>query len=199
MNLAVIICGPIASGKSTAISYLASEFDLKVVSFGRYVRAISKETGGSATREELQDLGDNLLKSKGAEGLLKATLEHACIEDQDTVIFDGVRHPEVLTAIRRSCGTTVAFYMYASQEERHRRYNARQSSEISFEEFLDIDSHPVEIGVVNLKGTCELGIDTMRPFAEVESILSNEVSLVISTVRQGTRAAKSTDAPGKSG
>ncbi len=181
MNVAVVICGPIASGKSTAISYLTSEFDLKVVAFGRYVRAISKETGGSATREELQDLGDSLLKSKGAEGLLKATLEYARIEGQDSVIVDGVRHPEVLTAIRRSCETTVAFYMYASQEERHRRYNARQPSGITFEEFLDIDSHPVELGVVNLKGICELEIDTMWPFTEVQSILFNEVSLVIST------------------
>ena len=179
MNVAVVICGPIASGKSTAISYLTSEFDLKVVAFGRYVRAISKETGGSATREELQDLGDSLLKSKGAEGLLKATLEYARIEGQDSVIVDGVRHPEVLTAIRRSCETTVAFYLCASQEERYHRFNDRQSSEISFEEFLDIDSHPVEAGVVNLKNICELAIDTMRPFSEVQSILSNEVSLVI--------------------
>ena len=181
MKLAVVVCGPIASGKSTAISYLTSEFDLKIVSFGRYVRSISKQAGGSDTREALQDLGDSLLKAKGAEGLLQATLEHARIEGQDSIIFDGVRHPEVLTAIRRSCETTVAIYLHASQEERHRRYNDRQSSEISLAEFLDIDSHPVEAGVVNLKGICELEIDTMRPFAEVQSILSNEVSLVIST------------------
>ena len=181
MNLAVVVCGPIASGKSTAISYLTSEFDFKVVAFGRYVRAISEQTGGSGTREALQDLGDSLLKSNGAEGLLKATLEHARIEGHDSVIVDGVRHSEVLTAIRRSCETTVAIYLHASQEERHRRYNDRQSSEISFVEFLDIDSHPVELGVVNLKGICELEIDTMRSFAEVQTILFDEVSLVIST------------------
>ena len=122
-----------------------------------------------------------MLKTKGAEGLLEATLEQASIEGQDSVIFDGVRHPEVLTAIRRSCETTVAFYLCASQEERYHRFNDRQSSEISFAEFLDIDSHPVEAGVVNLKNICELAIDTMRPFAEVQSILSNEVSLMIST------------------
>ena len=181
MKSAVVVCGPIASGKSTAISYLASEFDLKIVSFGAYVRSISERAGGPETREALQDLGNSLLTSWGASNLLQAALEHARIGRDDSVIFDGVRHPEILREIRYSYNATIAFYLHASQEERYFRYNTRQCSEISFDEFLGIENHPVEVGIAKLEGFCECVIDATRPLVEMKQILRTEVAFVVST------------------
>lgn len=179
MKSAVVVCGPIASGKSTAISYLAGEFGLKVVSFGRYVRSVSERADDPETREALQDLGNSLLLSYGASNLLQAALEHARIGRDDSVIFDGVRHPEILREIRHSSNVVIAFYLHASREERYRRYIARECFGISFDEFLDIENHPVEAGIAELEDLCECVIDANQPLEEIKGILKTEVSYVV--------------------
>ena len=57
MKLAVVVCGRIGSGKSTAVNFVAAEFGFKVVSFGRYVRHLAQRRGMPSTRDALQDLG----------------------------------------------------------------------------------------------------------------------------------------------
>lgn len=180
MKLAVTVCGPIASGKSTAISSLSSEFDLKVVSFGGYVRSIAKQTGGLDTRKALQDLGEMLLKTIGAPCFLESAIRYADVKKGDSVIFDGVRHPEILAEIRRSCERSIAFYLYASQDERHRRYNARQLVGSSYDEFSDIESHPVESRVSELKGVCEMVIDGSQSLGEIQNLMRNEIHGLLS-------------------
>ena len=179
MKFAVVICGPIGSGKSAATADLASELGLKVVSFGGYVRAVAEQTGSSSNREMLQDLGENLFKSKGASGLLQAALEYAGIGSDDSVVFDGVRHSGVLTEIRRTSETTIAVFLRVSREERYRRHKARLSSGISLDGFIVIDSHPVEAETNKLDGLCELVIDATLPVAEMLRTLRSQISLLV--------------------
>ena len=96
MKLAVVVCGRIGSGKSTAVDFVTAEFGFRAVSFGRYVRHLAERRGTPSTRDELQDLGDCLFRSRGSSGLLKDALEHFGISGHDSVVFDGVRHPEIL-------------------------------------------------------------------------------------------------------
>ena len=175
MNLAVVVCGPIASGKTTAISFLSSMLDLKVVSFGGYVRSAAEQSGCPETRETLQDLGESLLESMGAADFLEAALRFADVNDGDAVIFDGVRHLEILTEIRRSFDSVVAFYLAVSREERYRRYNIRQPAEIAFDDFLQIETHPVEVGVAALKGHCETVIDASQCEEGIKNVLKHEI------------------------
>ena len=178
MKSAVVICGPIGSGKSTAAAYVASEFGLKVVSFGAYVRLISEKAGSPSTREALQDSGDSLFRSMGPSGLLRAVLEYAGIENHDSVVFDGVRHSEVLTEIRKSAEATTAVFLQVSTEERHRRYNSRLSYGISLDAFKIMESHPVEAKINNLVELCDLVIDAGQHATEVKSSLHNHLSLL---------------------
>ena len=175
MKLAVVVCGPIASGKTTAISFLSSIFDLKVVSFGGYVRSAAEQSGCPETRETLQDLGESLLESMGAADFLEAALRFADVNDGDAVIFDGVRHLEILTEIRRSFDSVVAFYLAASREERYRRYNIRQPAEIAFDDFMQIETHPVEVGVAALEGHCETVIDASQHEEGIKQVLKHEI------------------------
>ena len=178
MKSAAVICGPIGSGKSTAAAYIASEFGLKVVSFGAYVKDISEQAGSPSTREALQDLGDSSFRSMGSSGLLRAVLEYAGIENHDSVVFDGVRHPGVLTEIRQSAEATIAVFLQVSREERHRRYNSRLSYGISLDEFKIMESHPVEAEISNLAELCDLVIDGGQHVMEVQSSLHNHISLL---------------------
>ncbi len=122
------------------------------------------------------------MRSKGQSQLLQAALEHVHVGSDDSVIFDGVRHLGILAEIRRSCSTTVAFYLHASQKERHRRYNLRLNTGISFDEFRIVESHPVEAGIAELKSHCELVIDATLSLSEIQGILWDSVSLAISNL-----------------
>ena len=53
MKLAVVVCGRIGSGKSTAVDFIAAEFGFKAVSFGSYIRHMAALRGRPSTRGPL--------------------------------------------------------------------------------------------------------------------------------------------------
>ena len=159
MKLAVVVCGRIGSGKSTAVDFVAAEFGFKAVSFGGYVRHLAALRGMPRTRGQLQDLGDSLFKSKGSSGLLQAALEHYGVNSDDSVVFDGVRHPEILADIRQAAEATIAVYLEANQEDRFRRHQVRQCYGWALEEFLVADQHLVEAGNSKLIEQCDIVLD----------------------------------------
>ena len=181
MKSAVVICGPIASGKSAAVAYVAAEFGLKTVSFGQYVRCVSQQAGDPRTRESLQEIGERLFNSKGALGLLQAALEYAGVKEHDSVVFDGVRHRDVLNEVRKSAESTVAVFLQVGLEERYRRHNARLSLGISLEEFKVVESHPVEVEINSLAELCDMVIDGGQQESKVYRSLKNHVSNLICT------------------
>ena len=176
MKLAIVVCGQIGSGKSTAVDFVATEFSLKVVSFGSYVRHMAALRGTPGTRGQLQDLGDCLFRSRGASGLLQDALKHYGVNCDDSVVFDGVRHPEILADIRHASEATIAVYLEANQEERSRRHQARQAFGWSQEEFLTIDRHPVEAGIGRMIEQCDLVLDGARPTSDVLNTLRGHLS-----------------------
>ena len=176
MNLAVVVCGRIGSGKSTAVDFVAAEFGFKAVSFGSYVRHIAALRGTPSVRGQLQDLGDCLFSSRGSSGLLHDALEHFGVNRDDSVVFDGVRHPEILADIRHVAEATIAVYLDANQEERFRRHQTRQAFSWSLEEFLTIDRHPVEAGIGRMIEQCDLVVDGARPITDVQNMLRDQLS-----------------------
>ena len=122
MKLAVVVCARIGSGKSTAVNFITAEFGFKAVSFGSSIRHMAALRSTPTTRGQLQDLGDCVFKSKGPSGFLEEALEHFGINSHDSVVFDGVRHLEILTAIRQAAEATIAVYLEVNQEERFRRH-----------------------------------------------------------------------------
>ena len=176
MKLAVVVCGRIGSGKSTAVDFIAAEFGFKTVSFGSYIRHTAALLGTPSTRGQLQDLGDCLFKSKGSSGFLESALEHFGINSHDSVVFDGVRHIEILTAIRQAAEATIAVYLEVNQEERFRRHRARQASGSSLEEFLIVDSHPVEAGLDMIIDYCDLAVNAACSATIVQEVLRDQIA-----------------------
>ena len=177
MKLAVVVCGQIGSGKSTAVDFVAAEFGFKAVSFGRYVGHMAALRGTPTTRDELQDLGDCLFRSRGSSGLLQDALEHYGVNRDDSVVFDGVRHPEILADIRHASEAAIAVYLEVNQEERFRRHQARQPSGWSLEEFLAIDRHPVEAGIGCMIDHCDFVLDARQPAENIQKMLRDHIIL----------------------
>ena len=176
MKLAVVVCGRIGSGKSTAVDFVAAEFGFKSVSFGGYVRHLAAMRDMPRTRGQLQDLGDCLFRSRDSSGLLQDALEHYGVNPDDSVVFDGVRHPEILADIRQAAEATIAVYLEANQEERFRRHQARQCNGWTLEQFLVVDQHLVEAGNSNLIEQCDLVLDGTRPTTVVQNMLRDQLS-----------------------
>ncbi len=171
MKAAIVICGRIGSGKSTVSTMLASDLSIQVVSFGDYVREMARRGGRPDTRSSLQNLGDCLYRQLGASGLLQGTLEMAGIANDETGIFDGVRHIDVLSEIRRRAGKTVAIYLDVSPEVRYQRRRSQGSSDLSWQEFEAIDSHSVEGEIGALAELCDFVIDASQPLSLLQGDL----------------------------
>ena len=176
MRRAVVVCGRIGSGKSTAAAYVADSFGFKVVSFGRYIRDTADLKGIPNHRDKLQDLGAFLFRSRGASGLLQDALEDSGIKSDDSVVFDGVRHPEVLAEIRQSAETTIAVYLDVGKEERSRRHQSREGFSVSLHDHLVADAHIVEADICRLINGCDLVIDATRPKADIQAQLNDMIS-----------------------
>ena len=176
MKLAVVVCGRIGSGKSTAVDFITAEFGFKAVSFGSYVRHLAALRGTPSTRGHLQDLGDCLFRSRGSSGLLQDALEHYGVNHDDSVVLDGVRHPEILADIRHASEATIAVYLEANQEERFRRHQAQQSYSWTLEEFLVADQHLVEAGNNKLIEQCDLVLDAALPATTVLNMLRDQLA-----------------------
>ena len=175
MKAAIVICGRIGSGKSTVSTMLASGLSIQVVSFGDYVRQMARRGGRQANRSTLQNLGDCLYQRLGASGLLQGTLEVAGIANDATVIFDGVRHIDVLSAIRLRAGKTVAIYLDASPEVRYQRRRFQGHTSLSWQEFEAIDSHSVEGEISDLAELCDFVIDASQPLSFLHGNLPREL------------------------
>ena len=107
--------------------------------------------------------------------MVHGTLAHFGICADSTVVFDGVRHFEVLTAIKREAAVTFAVYLDASRNERFRRCWKRQGPSMRIEDFDRIDGHPVEAGIPELAKHCDLVVDTAVPMNEVQERLRREI------------------------
>ena len=171
MKAAIVICGRIGSGKSTVSAMLASDLSIQVVSFGDYIRQMAQRGGRPDTRSALQNLGDCLYEQLGASGLLQGTLEMASIDSDETVIFDGVRHIDVLSEIRRRAGKTVAIYLDASPEVRYERRRSQEPIGLSWQEFETINSHIVEGEIGALVELCDFVIDASQPLSLLQGDL----------------------------
>ena len=123
----------------------------------------------------MQDAGDALYRSLGAIGMIHGALARCRICANSTVVFDGVRHFEVLTAIRNIAEATIAIYLDASRDERFRRCREKQGTNLKIEDFDRIDGHPVEAGTLELVRHCDLIVDTEVPMNEIQDQLRREI------------------------
>lgn len=178
MKAAIVICGQIGSGKSTVSAFLASKLSIQTVSFGDYIRHIAQCSARPTTRKALQDLGDSLYQKKGASGLLSGTLEMAGIDNDETVIFDGVRHTEMLAEIRQRAGKTIAIYLDVDPQERYQRRRFQGADSLSREQFEAFERHAVESEISDLAELCDFVIDASRPLTHLQDDLPVELFIL---------------------
>lgn len=134
------LTGTLASGKDVISEYL-KEKGFVYFSLSQEVREAAKERKIELTRENLQDLGNQLRKEKGIGALAKLVSEKIKNQNCSNAVIDGIRNPaevEFLEGIENFSLIAVD----APQEIRFKRFINRnkESDPKTFEEFLKVDS-----------------------------------------------------------
>jgi len=171
MKKAVAVCGHISSGKSSIIHYLSKTYGWDTVSFGSFVRREAEARNLPSTRQAYQDLGFELFSNLGASKFLEQVV--AFHQPRSTThLFDGVRHPSIVTALRNLYGSVFVAYLAVEDRMRYERFLARlapQDEGLSFEEFLAISRHPIEQGISDLAPIADIVTDASLPLTAIIS------------------------------
>ena len=166
---AVAICGHVCSGKSSLVAYLSRSHHFDVVSFGDYVRHLATVQGLPSTRAVWLELGERAYRNRGPQGLLYDTLRFA--EPHSNVhLLDGVRDPDMATAVRAAYGASLVVFLRVSDGERFSRYKARAARGdpvLSYEEFCELSRHPIEQHVSDIEEVADVLIDASRVLEQV--------------------------------
>lgn len=137
------IAGAPASGKTTVARAVATHTGGRRVSFGDLVRAEARRRGCSLDRGALQRLGQQLLDDVGPEAFCRAALRAAgsSVEDRP-VIWDGIRHLRVLTALRSLYDVHVLLIYLRPPDAARRQRFAREAG--SRKELARLEAHATE-------------------------------------------------------
>jgi adenylate kinase family enzyme len=121
----IAIAGRIESGKSSVSSLLSARLGMPVLSFGDFIRTTCPP---GAPREELQAAGAQLLDEIGPSGLVGAVLESRGLDTTTPVIWEGVRHLNVLEALRGRYAPDPVELFFLSPPEARRLARAEQTA-----------------------------------------------------------------------
>ena len=144
------LSGPISSGKTTAGCLLRE----RGYHYGRYsqvLQAIATERGLPSTRENLQEIGQEMFEGHQQRYLGKYLLR--LMPTATNLVIDGLRHPEDYAFLVETFGPTFHhFYIEADYKVRQERYGAAGFTKTDFETAV---AHPVEVQIPMLRDFAE--------------------------------------------
>lgn len=138
------IAGAIGSGKSTVATALANQLGCPIASFGSYVRSVATMRGIGHSRTALQAISEELLDSIGLKGLIEETLIAAKWAGNQSLVIDGIRHPEMIAALRDRVAPLQLKIIYLAVEELVRSERVLARDALSEEQLLGFDRHSTE-------------------------------------------------------
>jgi cytidylate kinase len=175
MNGIVIgLAGRIGSGKSTIATCVARVLGCSSVSFGDYVRLYATQNEYNTHRQTLQNLGQGLLTSSGADEFSRQVLLTAkpgFTPGRDLVV-DGIRHVEVARSVARLVRPSTFALVFLEVDERVRRDRLRVREVEEDSDRQRLEDHPTERDVRGLlPAQADLRLISTRPSAEVAGAL----------------------------
>lgn len=177
----ILVCGKIASGKSSLINYISNQFNIPIVSFGSMVKQKATDKDLKPIRKNFQDLGYELFKSLGPQKLLEQAIKYSKNENTQRIIFDGVRHESILSEIKKLSKKVLLIYLNANEDVRFPRYKKYSGlSDISLQVFHEMDNQPIELGTDSLETHADLIIDASQSFEKVCSLAGEKIQNFIS-------------------
>jgi hypothetical protein len=115
-----------------------------------------------------------LFSTRGPKGLLEDVIRFGR-RRSSTFLIDGVRHVSIVTELRRAYGEVVLIFLDVSDTHRYERFRKRHDSDvsISYNEFVQMCSHPIEQGIPDLAKIADVVINGNIDFEGVLTKILN--------------------------
>lgn len=159
---AVAVCGQIGSGKSTVIATLSNAYGWDSISFSTYVRELATLRGLSASREELQKLGQELVESKSTVDFMTDAIYHFA-PLSSVHLIDGIRHPRGVAALRTLYRNSTIIYLSLPNDIRFQRFAARMRAgdpTTDFEGFMKLSQAEIESEIQSIQAIADHVVDS---------------------------------------
>ncbi len=166
-SLVLGFAGRIASGKTTISEASANALGFTWVSFGNYVRHVTKYIGLDANdRVVLQDVGNLLVKYPQA--FCTKVLEQAHYQSGEGLVIDGIRHKEVVDELRHLVAPTPFILIYISAENNTIVHRLRAAGRNQYDvNFVEQDSTEFQVKNI-LAHIADIRINNdLRPLEDV--------------------------------
>lgn len=135
----IALSSQIGAGKSTLGHELSRAFGIPRISFGKYVRSVARKRGLPESRTVLQEIGQSLVEAD-TFGFTRSVLSSLW---KNGAVVDGIRHVQVLQAIREIVAPIPILLVYVDVDEPIRRQRLAQRG-MRPEEIEAADNHSTE-------------------------------------------------------
>ncbi len=139
----IVLASRLGAGKSTLAGELHNLTEFPIISFGQYVKSVAIERSIVITRENLQNIGEELVI---VDPQIFTQRAFGSREISAGAIVDGLRHKTVLEAIRRLAGAAPVTLVFIQTADGIRRERLLKRG-MSDEEIARADSHQMEMAL----------------------------------------------------
>ena len=151
----IVLSGTIGAGKSTAAVYLSEKYDYVHLSYVEKIwKPILAKRKVNPSRENLQDLGEELMQKHGLEGLARLILPY--LPKDRPFVIDDIRSPVVLSELRECIRKDlILVFIDTSAASRTPRLQIRDNL-TSADELRSIESRITEKSIPDLEACADI-------------------------------------------
>ena len=157
----VLIVGFIGSGKTTACTLLARHFGHNLIRGSEVLKVLlGYESDEDVPRKVLQEKGLAFINEPdGHDKLAHGILEHMAAHPGERYVLDGLRYPESLKALQAMLDKPITvIYIESPLDRLLEYYRYRGRAETTYEDFLKIVYHPVELAASRFFDTADITV-----------------------------------------
>ena len=173
----VIFAGVIGAGKTTASKYIAHNYNFKHLSYVNLIWfPILNERELEYSRENLQNLGDELREKFGIEELAKLIIPF--VPDDVPAVIDDIRHPDAYKSLKEYFSRKIyLIYIKTDTNQRVARLKIRDnlSSALELEE---IEKRKTEETIQELEPFADFIIVNNRSINKFHKLIDNCLSKI---------------------
>jgi dephospho-CoA kinase len=165
IKVAISAIGKISSGKSSFAKYVSQKHGIPIASFGAYVKYYCEQHHLPLDRDNLQNVGLNLVKTNYID-FLNRVIQHYG-NGSPYLIFDGIRNLTIFQAVKEISEHSVSIFIDTPSIIRFERYNLRKKNSdqmVTLDEFNKIDNHKIEMEIESLQSYCDYVIDGTKEY-----------------------------------
>jgi len=160
------ITGKIGSGKSRIAKHIETKYGFRRLSTSDLLKSILKSKNIEPSRENLQDIGDNVIRTIGGSGFMAIMLVNLPSENYQ---IDSIRHLDALHYMKKKYGPDFVNIFVDTTE--NTRYSRTEKQYENFEYFKKIDSANTEKEIELIKSQSDFIINNENSFSEVEILV----------------------------